>query len=296
MPQLVELIEETRRHLQGSARDQMNRLNGALTNSQTTVTLEFTMGGIQAGAVLSIDLELMYVWSVSGQNATVQRGFAGSAAVTHTTATLVFVNPRASAFAVREAINAELAAYSSPSIGLYRVRTVDITYSASANEYDLTSVTDIIEVIGVHTSLPGITDWYPVSSWNLTRDLPTATFPSGKALSIYTPVISGRSVRVVYAAPFVALTNLTDDVATVSFLPASAHDIPPLGAAARLLAGREARRAGIDAQPESRRAEEVPPGANRSAAGGLLALRDLRLREEATRLHAAYPSTRRRSA
>lgn len=289
----ADLIQETRTHLQASMRDELNRLNGSMTNSTTSAVVEFAQGGIQRGSILGVELEVMYVWSFNTQTATVQRGFMGSTAATHADDTLVYVNPRWTDFQILRALNAELASYSSPRNGLYRVRTVDLTYSSSAQEYDLTSVTDLVSVLGVTSSMPGVTDWYPVSSWSLSRDLPTTTFPSGKALSIYTPVTPGRMVRVVYGAPFVSLATLADDVAAVSFLPATAHDIPPLGAAARLLAGREAARAQIDAQPESRKAEEVQAGANRGAAGGLLALRDMRLREEAARLRVAYPHMRR---
>lgn len=295
MTLLSDLIEETRGHLQANMRDELNQLNGSMTNSTTSAVVEFPQGGIQRGSILGVDLEVMYVWSFSVQTATVRRGFMGSTAATHADDALVYVNPRWSNFQILRALNAELNSYSSPRNGLYRVRTVDLTYSSNAQEYDLTSVTDLVSVLGVTTSMPGVTDWYPVSSWGLTRDLPTATFPSGKALSIYTPVTPGRTVRVVYGAPFAPLAALTDDVAAVSFLPATAHDIPPLGAAARLLAGREAARAQIDAQPESRNAEEVQGGANRGAAGGLLALRDMRLREEAARLRVAYPHMRRAS-
>jgi hypothetical protein len=75
----------------------------------------------------------------------------------------------------------------------------------------------------------------------------------------------------------------------VTGLMASAADIPAIGVAARLLSSREARRSQVDSQPENRRAADVPPGTARSAASGLFALRDRRLREESAKLKNLYP-------
>lgn len=292
MPTLArDLIQETRAHLLSGARPEFNYLNGAIADTTTTtVTLALAMGGIQRGAVLSVDLELMYVFSVSAQVATVARGWLGSTATAHATAALVEVNPRHSDFGILRAINAELVSFSSPSNGLFRVRTVDLTYQAARSGYDLTSATDLIGVLTVEAkgSHPG--DRHRLRSWRLIRDADTADFASGLALYLYDGGAPGRTIEVAYKAPFVALTALADDVQAVSFLPAAANDIPPLGAAARLVATREVRRGFMDAAPEPRVASDVPPGTNRNAATTLLALRNQRLKEESARLHSAYPA------
>jgi hypothetical protein len=285
-----DLVAETRSHLFSGARPELNKCNEVLDATETDVDLLYAVGGIQRGAVLSIDLELMYVWSISGSVATVQRGYMGSVAATHATGAIIEVNPRFSDFTIFRALNEEIASYSSPTHGLFRLRTVDLTYFASRDAYDLTGVTDLIDVYDVRYSAPGGNYLWPqVRRWNLARNQNTTDFPSGFALTIYEGVTPGRTVRVQYKAPFVAMTALANDVQTVSFLPATANDIPPLGAAARLVAAREAHRAQFDAQPEPRAGQDVPPGANRNAAAGLLALRNQRLMEESDRLRSAYP-------
>jgi hypothetical protein len=285
-----DLVEETRSHLFSGARPELNKLNEALDATETDVDFLYAAGSIVRGSILSIDLELMLVWAVIGSTATVQRAYMGTTAATHSTGAIVEVNPRFSNFAIFRALNAELASFSSPVNGLYQVKTVDLTYSPAKAGYDLTSVADLIDVIEVRWKGYTTGDWPLVRRWAITRDMATAEFASTKALLLYEGVGPGRTLRVRYKAPFVPLASLTSDVQTVSFLPTTANDIPPLGAAARLVAPREVRRAFMESQPEPRSANDTPPGANRNAAGGLLALRNQRLREEAARLHRSYPT------
>lgn len=290
----ADLINETRTHLLAFDNQELNRLGEALDAIETDVTYDFASSSIQTGAVLSIDLELMYVWSNTSLTATVLRGHQGSVAATHADDGLIEVNPRFSNFAILRALNAELASLSAPVNGMYRVRTVDLTYTAARSGYDLTGVTDMIgDPISVEGKGHLSGDRVRLKDWRVIRDADTSDFASGKALYLYEGPAPGRAIEVAYKAPFVSLATLADNVTTISFLPDSAHDIPPLGAAARLLAGRESRRAQFDSQPEPRQAADVPPGSNRNAAANLLALRNQRIREEVSRLHAAYPRVRR---
>lgn len=294
MPTLArDLVHDTRGHLLAAGRQELNRLNGAVDASTTSFTVTTALGGVQQGAVLAVDLELVYVWSVTGLVATVARGYLGSTAATHANGAIVEVNPRFSDYRIFRAINDELASYSSPAHGLFRIRTVDLTYSAARSGYDLTSVTDLIDILSIDAKGSRAGDRARLRSWRLIRDTDTADFASGLALYLYDGPSPGKTIEVAYKAPFVALAALADDVQAVSFLPATANDIPPLGAAARLLAGRESRRAQSDSQPESRQAADVPPGANTGAARALLDVRNRRLREESVRLHAYYPRLRR---
>jgi hypothetical protein len=293
---LADMIEETRGHLLSGARDELNRLSAAITTTgATTATLDFAVGGIARGAVLGIDLEQVYVWAASGTTiSSMQRGYGGSTAATHLISSLVYVNPRFSAFRIFQAINEELASYSSPSAGLFRVRTVDLTYSAARSGYDLTAVTDLIDVLGVTATGYTAGEIAEIEHWRVARSQVTTDFASGTALELFEGGYPGRNLRVAYAAPYTALAALGDDVAAVAGLHAQAHDIVPLGAAARLLAATEGRRATMDRQPEPRAAVDVPPGTARQAAGALLSLRDRRLKEESARLRAAWPRRVRR--
>lgn len=268
-----------------SGRQEVNRLTGTVDGSAGTLAIDFAAGSIQTGALLSIDLELLLVWEISGSNVTVQRGVNGSTAAAHTAGALIYVNPIVPDFYVFASLNDEIASLSGP---LFQVKTVTRTVSA-ASSYDLAA--DVDRILKVQTStVGGGDDWPVLGRWDVLHNQDTSVFASGVALRLYAVPDPGRTLRITYAADLGSLSALTDDVATVTGLPASAADIPPLGAAARLLAAREARRSSVDAQPEARQAQDVPPGTARSAAAQLFALRDRRLKEEAGKLSRAWPS------
>ncbi len=285
-----DLVQETRAHIKSGTRDEMNRLTTTMNTSVTSVVVDFALGSIVAGAVLSIDLELMLVWSSTGSTATVQRNFLGTVAAAHTAGALIYVNPQFTDFQILRAVNAEIASYSSPKWGLYQMKTVDLTYSSATVGYDLTSVTDLIDVYELRWKGYTTGEWPMIRRWSLARNMATSEFASGLALLLDEGAGPGKTIRVRYKAPFAALTLLADDVQTIAGFPSTANDIPPLGAAARLIAPREVKRAVSDSQPESRAAAEVPPGTSRGAAATLLTLRDARLREESSRLQQRFPT------
>lgn len=299
MTTALDLVEETRRWLDSGSRPELNRLTGTINSSVTALVLDFAMGSVISGGytVLSIDLEHILVWTVSGQNVSVcQRGFNGTTAASHTSGALVYVNPRWSNFTIFTSLNEELAALSAPVNNLFQIKTVDITYSPAVAGYDLTSVTDLLEIYDVRTDTYGpARDWPRLTRWLLARNQQTGDFPSGLALQLFEGGYPGKTIRVQYKAPFTAFSSLTSTL-TDAGLPSTAADLPPMGAMIRLVAPREIKRSVTDSQPESRTAAEVPPGTSRNTAGGLMQLRQLRIREEAGRLARQYPPYTRRSA
>lgn len=286
------LIAETRRHLESYRRSPMNQLAADITDSATDLTFAHAIGQIQTGTYLEIDLELMYVWSVdqTAKTAVVQRGQAGSTAAAHTSGTVVVSDPPYPDFAILKALNDELLDLSSPINGLYATRTVELTGTTASHGYNLTGATNVMDILAVSASYPGAArTWQPVTNYELTHNAETDDFASGYALRLNESVYSGRQVRVVYKASFSPLNTLTDDVETVAGLPASMHDIPPLGAAMRLVAPREIRRNQIESQGDTRRAEEVPAGAVLGSMRGIAALRQQRIVAEAARLAQQHP-------
>ena len=292
MTTCAELIEETRSHASGGHRSELNRLDGAASAAATSLTFKYDLGAIRQGAVVSVGLERVRVWETSAAKvaSVVERGVDGSAAVSHLDLAVARVNTQFDDFACLRALNHELDALSAPSMGLFRIVTIDLTWAASTYGYNLLGVTDIEDVLSVQWEGYTGDEWIPVSpkEWRLGRSQSTTDFASGLALFFDSPV-SGRAVRVVYKAPFTRLATLADNVESVTGLPASAIDIPPLGAAARLVAPTEAARVTLDVQGNTRRAEEVPAGARFNTARGLMALRDEAVRREATRLARDFP-------
>lgn len=291
-----DLVEETRRWLDSGSRPEMNRLTSTINSAAPSLDVGFGLGSIVEGAMLSIDLELIYVWSSSSTTANIQRGMLGTTPAAHTSGAIVYVNPRWSSFTIFTALNEDLGSLSSPVNNLFQIKTVDLTYSPAVSGYDLTAVTDLQEVYDVRTDTYGpAKDWPRMTRTLLARNQSTADFTSGLALQLFEGGYPGKQIRVQYKAPFTSFVDLTSTVTSTGLL-ATAADLPPMGAMIRLVAPREVKRSTTDAQPESRTAAEVPPGTSRNTAGGLMQLRQLRIREEAARLARQYPPLTRRNA
>lgn len=289
------LIDETKRYLYAGQREAMNQLTGAHNNSTTTFSLLNATTGIAAGAYLSVDLEIVYVWSVneSAKTCSVQRAMLGSTAATHADLSLVYVNAKFPDFNIFQALNADLNDLSASTNGLYGVGNVDLTYNAAISGYDLTGVTGIIDILRIRYQAYGPSKiWPEIKKYQLKIGAESSDFASTYALILYEGAAPGRIVRVTYSTPFTQFAAATDNV-TVTGLPTTAYDIPPLGAAMRLVAVRETQRNFNEAQGDSRRPTEVPPGAQLQGMKGLQMMRQMRIRAESSRLQDQYPVRRR---
>lgn len=283
-----ELVAETKRHLLSGQREARNRLTAPITSNVTTVTLEFATGLPVAGSYLEIDLEVLYVWSITGQVATVERGQLGSVATSHLAGAAATVNPKFPDFAILKALNDDLVDLASPINGLFAVRSVDLTASATGGSYDLTSATDLLEVLSVRHRLPGLPDsWATITNYELSQSA-GSDFASGYSLDITDALTPGRAVRVLYKAAFSPLTSLADDVETVTGMPDWMMSLPPLGAAIALVAPREIRRNTLE-QGDTRRGEEVPAGAIAGSIRPLMMVRQTRINAASARLAQMYP-------
>lgn len=288
----ADLIHETRRHLMGSSREPLNKLDGAVSSGANTWAFNYDTSDISHGDLLCCGLEIVYVWDIDHptRTATVERGQQGSDAAAQVDGAVVAVNPRFSDFAIFEALQQELRDLSGS--GLYQMKSKTLTTSATSYVYDL-SAADVLDVWDVRYDQTGPENRYPRLPYRWMYGTPTAEIPNGPALFLDQTVEPGRRLQVWYKAPFAELTGLTDNVATVTGLPTTALDIPPLGAAARLLGMRESQRVQIEGQPETRRSADVPQGATARAGQNLYAYRARRVAAEATRLSGQYPNLKR---
>lgn len=289
MPPLAsDLIAQTKRYLYSGYQDEQNELDVLVDATQTSIQLAHDPIGISRGATISIDLEEMYVWATSGRTLTVRRGVNGSVPAVHADAALVQVRPKFSDFRIFNALNDELRDLSSPQNGLYRIAAVEIPIGPARLAYELPA--DFLEVMSVrHLDNDPYLGFQRMKWWSVARQLPTADIPSGNALIVHEGAPLNGRVVVAYKAAFTLLAGVTDDVPAVTGLPPTAADIPPIGAAIRLVAPREVKRSFTEPQGEPRRAEEVPPGVATGAVRNLAALRQQRLVAEAARLQAMYP-------
>jgi hypothetical protein len=285
------LLERVNRQLLSGTIEEQNKLAVSVSSSDTSFTLSYDLAGLRAGTVFEIDSEMVYIWEATSgsKTVTVERGYAGTTAATHSAGAIVKLNPRFPKSQMLDALNQDIDDLASPLNGLFRVVTLTIPYNGSDRQINLTGATNVIDLIDVR--LRFLSDDYPyVSKSRLQRDLPTTDFPSGYAIVLDEPVMSG-DLRVRYKAPFARVATVSDNIQSVSGIPESMEDILELGVMSRMLSTREVKRNFIESQGDTRRSDEVPPGAMRDSFGNILRLRRDRIIAEAAKLARQYPLT-----
>jgi hypothetical protein len=229
----------------------------------------------------------MYVWSTNAtaKTATVQRGFESSAAVFHPADSIVRVSPRVTDAEILVALNNEIRGLFGD--GIFRMGTTELQFTPTKSTYELPE--GALNVYRVHTRDPAEPDgWLRLYGWIFDRNQNTTDFPSGLTMTFTREVPpSGFRFRVQYRQELGTLSTLADDVETVTGTPAI--DLMVLGTGMRLTRGRETARNLSDTQGSSRRAQEVPPGAELGANRALQQAYQQELFRERSRLHRLYP-------
>ena len=284
------VIDRTLRQLLSGTVEPRNKLASSINSSATSVIATYALEGLRAGQVCEIDSELMYIWATDSatKTLTVERGFNGTTAASHTADAIITVSPRFPRSQVLEAVNDEIRDLSSPLNGLFQVKTLDIDYNGSDLMINLTGVTAIIDLLSV--SVRYMVDDYPVArKVRLVRDVPTDDFASGYALRFDQGVFPGR-LRIVYKAPYVTASTESSDINSTGGIQDTVTDIVAIGAQIRLMSPREMKRNFTESQGDTRRAAEVPAGAVASSITNLQRLRRDRIQAEAARLMRSYPT------
>lgn len=294
MTTFSDLIEEARQHLMTGKPDIINKLSADISAGATSLQLALPLQGVNVGTRLVIGLEEFHVTeqptgSTPPITVSVIPGMGGSSQASHTNGDIVYVNPQFSSFRIARMINRCLEGLSGH--GLFYIKPLEFTFIGSTYGYNLAAA-DLIDIWRIRYDVPGSANDWPMfrpQEWHLDLHPDPTEFPGGKALFLHKPAFPGQKVRISYKASFTALTGLADNVETISGLAVTSHDIPPLGAAIRALAGREVKRTFLTQQPEPRRQEEVPPG---SALRSVLNLADQyyqAIDREVSLLHRRYP-------
>ena len=284
------VIDRTLRQLLSGTVEPRNKLASSINSSATSVVTTYPLEGLRAGQVCEIDSELMYIWATDSgtKTMTVERGFNGTTAASHTADAIITVSPRFPRAQVLEAVNDEIRDLSSPLNGLFQVKTLDIDYNGSDTMINLTGVTAIIDLLNV--SVRYMVDDYPVArKVRLVRDVPTDDFASGFALRFDQGVFPGR-LRIVYKAPYVTASTESSDINTTGGIQDTVTDIVAIGAQIRLMSPREIKRNFTESQGDTRRAAEVPVGAVGGSISNLQRMRRDRIQSEAARLKRSYPT------
>lgn len=233
------MVDEVRSHLRSYVRDQEASTWLTAGINASDLTLAVNNASVLSRGRVEIDDELIYVDSVSrtGNTATVApwgRGEDGSTAAAHSANARVTMNPLFPALDVKQAINDTIRSVSGD---LWSVASTTLTAGTQTLGYGLPAGTATVR--SVHWYPPDLTySWEPVRRWKFQPNADPTMFPTGKAVDIYSPVVPGADIRVVYTTDLVALTAGQDF--TASGLAESARDVVVYGAAFRLASKAEA--------------------------------------------------------
>jgi hypothetical protein len=288
----------------GTLREARNKLVGSLDATTDQVTLLGGGNNVGPGTMLVAGLEVMSVVSTSGTTHTVIRADRGTTAQTHTDGDLVAINPKWPVPFMVQALRDELTRLSAR--GLFQMKTFDLRFVSSRRQYNIPiSVAD--EWIDDYMVRWETTDssfmWPRLNSYEVIRGMPvpgdttddagtpiTQTFADGFTILLHEGGISGKAFRIWYKARFdsTAIVDLTTDLAATG-LPVEAHDVAALGITTRLLPSREIARNLYENQGPTRRAQEVPVGAEQRAGVGVQMLYEDRIEDERNRLNRQWP-------
>lgn len=285
------LLDRVQRQLLSGTVEERNKLETSVDADDTEFITTYDLNGLRAGTVFEIDSELCYIWSVTAgsKTMTVERGYGGTTAASHSAGAIITLNPKFTKAQMLESLNQDIDDLSSPVNGLFRVVATSLTYNGSDRQINLAGATNVIDLIDVRVRY--LSDDYPViRGVRLQRDLPTTDFASGFAIVFDDECVAG-TIRVRYKAPFVRASSLSTDLQTTCFVPQSMEDILEMGVMVRMLQSREVKRNFIESQGDTRRSDEVPPGAMRDSFSNILRLRRDRIIAEKAKLARQIPTT-----
>lgn len=289
MTTIVSLAIRARRLLVGTQRDEIDFLAAPMLDTDTTLTVELGNTNLTVGSMIEVAFEPMYVKAVAGTTVTVKRAMEGSTAVAHALGDQVRIRPTFTSWDLFRSMQEELSDLSSPQNGLYQVVNLEITPSATPNTYDLV---DSLLPGGVASAYGVLAARFqnPSAEWHDLDYLPeilnqwkATDFGSGNALRFRSMEVNMRH-RLWIAAPYGLITTTGSSVEADSGIATTATGILPIGAAFRMAIGRELARSMFDRQSDTRRAEEVPPGAQRQGLTPFAALRQEMISTERARL------------
>lgn len=246
------LCQATRRLLSQNLNDELAFLSEPYEPGDTSIALRAKTKRLGPGSVLSWLDNTFYVVSVSATSAGVEviNGYDGAPSQAAEAGTPLRVNPRFSDYTLFDNVASVIASLSSPVNGLYGTYQQEVNGTLVDGYYPVPDeILDYaIRVLRVEARSNSSQDWVREVNW-------TASMSGSKYVRIYGDALQ---YRITYALHFARPQSFSDDAIIDCGLQPSMLDIPPLGAAAVLMQGQEARRAHQRAQGDPRRSEDVP--------------------------------------
>lgn len=290
MATLNDMVDEVSLHLSsyGMRNDAVTHITANVTSSATTATL-YSTDSVGRG-LIEIDDELIWVDAVDRNTGTITippygRGYKGSTAASHTSGTMVTLNPTYSRKAIKTAINDTIRAVFPQ---LYGVSKYTFTYSPAVTTYSLPS--SVESIIAISFEAIGATkEWVPVRGWRQDATSNVSAFNSTNSVTITSFVDPGATVQVAYTMEPEPLESNSDEFADTTGLPESAKDVIVLGAAYRLLSTVDPNRLSFSNAEAESQSSQIQFGSGTNTAKYIYALYQQRLAEEASKLVGKFP-------
>lgn len=216
----------------------------SLTSGAVTMTVT-DAAAVNISDVLEIDSELLLV---TGKNTdpipvlTVARGYYGSVAASHSSASLAYVNPRHPRVRVAEAVKRCFTRLEG--LGLPMIESDTFNREAGYQYVEMPSkVRDVLRVGYVH---PTSGRWFDVGAWAFIDSVPTSLAASGKILRLSRFPADDDDLIVTFQVPYRWSTFPTapTETSTITLLEGT-EDLPAVYAVAWLSARREVARQDI---------------------------------------------------
>ena len=215
------------------------------------------------------------------------RGMDGTTANEHEAGARVIVAPLYPRKFLQDTINQVIRQIGST---LYGVQTIvdangnqPVTYHSGEFTYELPDwVRDVLSV--TVTDPDHEDDVTYLRDWTFDKNAPQAVSTTGKCLYLYDDWVPGGLQLTITVSRDPLILNNDTDMFSETTLPASAEDIPVLGAAARLLASSDTYSVQTRAVEASTISSKVPTGAAQEQSKYLQALFMQRMDEERSRL------------
>jgi hypothetical protein len=291
---VAQLVSRTQRWLVGYHGQPLNRLDEAIDDTTEELRCSYNLGILSSNTYIGIGDEILYVWETNAgaKTAVVSRGQYGTEPVAHDEHAVVEAATRFPRSVIKDVLQEEVRSWPDT---VFKVRNRILSLPARVGVVDA-GVSDrrLCAALALDRSPKAVFSyadrWTPLA-FRLDRQMPRDTFGSGAALTMYDRSPEAHEVRFLYGERFDP-DDLDDDASVLDDggwgLASTMIDIPPMGAAASLILGRELQRTDTEAMGESRIAAEVPPTFQTQTSLALRTRADRRINQEAMRLIQQY--------
>ena len=285
------LIDDVSLDLSGFTyrQDRVTYLTQAVTSGGFVLNVAST-DNIGKG-IIEVEGEMMWVDSYDRQANTITiapfgRGYNATTAAAHDANAKVIITPTFPQVAIKRAINDTL---NSVYPKVFAVGSTPVSFLASRTTYEVPA--SAIQILSMAWQSVGPTrEWLPIRQWRWDPLAYTASFTTGRTVSIYDNVLPGRTINIVYSKMPTALVNTTDDFETTTGLPTTMRDVIIYGAAWRLSSYLDPARISITSAAADEFDAKRPYGTGTNVTKGLQALYLQRLEEESLKQKLQYPT------